>query len=101
MNLKSSNFKIYLGAIYLIILFTANFFFWSNFDLADLTSYELIRENRDQFNVVGMTCDKNVEKLRILSNEFDSKNIFSNRFYNRITSNNYWCNNWNNVFILY
>ena len=47
MNLKSSNFKIYLGAIYLIILFTAIFFFWSNFDLADLTSYELIRENRD------------------------------------------------------
>ena len=33
--------------IYLIILFTAIFFFWSNFDLADLTSYELIRENRD------------------------------------------------------
>ena len=35
----------------------------------------LIRENRDQFNVIGMTCDKNVEKLRILANEFDTKNI--------------------------
>ena len=47
MNLKSSNFKIYLGAAYLFILTTAIYFLFSNFDLADLTSYEFIRENRD------------------------------------------------------
>jgi len=47
MNFKSSNFKIYLGAAYLIILSTAIFFLFYNFDLADLTSYEFIRENRD------------------------------------------------------
>jgi uncharacterized membrane protein YdjX (TVP38/TMEM64 family) len=47
MNLKSSNFKIYLGAIYLIILSTAIFFLFSNFDLADLASYEFIKENQD------------------------------------------------------
>ena len=47
MNLKSSNFKIYLAAIYLIILSTAIFFLFSNFDLADLTSYEFIKENGD------------------------------------------------------
>ena len=47
MNLKSPNFKIYLAAIYLIILSTAIFFLFSNFDLADLTSYELIKENGD------------------------------------------------------
>ena len=47
MNLKSLNLKIYLAAIYLIILSTAIFFLFSNFDLADLTSYEFIKENGD------------------------------------------------------
>ena len=47
MKLESSNFKIYLGSVYLIVLFTAIYFFWSNFDLKDLTSYELIKENRE------------------------------------------------------
>jgi len=47
MNLKSANFKIYLGTAYLGVLLAAIYFFWSNFDLSDLTSYELIRENRD------------------------------------------------------
>ena len=47
MKLESSNFKIYLGSVYLIVLFTAIYFFWSNFDLKDLASYEFIRENKD------------------------------------------------------
>jgi|TARA_B110000438_G_C15714411_1_gene606832 uncharacterized membrane protein YdjX (TVP38/TMEM64 family) len=47
MNLKSSNFKIYLAAIYLIILSIAIFFLFSNFDLADLKSYEFIKEKGD------------------------------------------------------
>ena len=47
MKLESSNFKIYLGSVYLIVLFTAIYFFWSNFELKDLTSYELIKENRE------------------------------------------------------
>jgi len=47
MKLESSNFKIYLGALYLTVLFIAIYFFWSNFDLKDLTSYELIKENRE------------------------------------------------------
>jgi uncharacterized membrane protein YdjX (TVP38/TMEM64 family) len=47
MKLESSNFKIYLGSVYLIVLFTAIYFFWSNFDLKDLTSYEFIKENRE------------------------------------------------------
>ena len=47
MKLESSNFKIYLGGVYLIVLFTAIYFFWSNFDLKDLTSYEFIKENRE------------------------------------------------------
>ena len=47
MKLESSNFKIYLGSVYLIVLFTAIYFFWSNFDLKDLTSYEFVKENRE------------------------------------------------------
>ena len=47
MKLESSNFKIYLGSVYLIVLFTAIYFFWSNFDLKDLTSYEFIKEKRE------------------------------------------------------
>jgi len=47
MNFKFSNFKIYLGAAYLIVLLTAIYFLFSNFDIKNLSSYEFIRENRD------------------------------------------------------
>ena len=46
MNFKSSNFKIYLGSGYLIILLTGIYFLFSNFDISDLTSYEFIKENK-------------------------------------------------------
>ncbi len=46
MNLKSSNFKIYLAGAYLIVLFTGIYFLFSNFDLSDLTSYQFIKENK-------------------------------------------------------
>ena len=46
MNFKSSNFKIYLGSAYLIVLLASIYFLFSNFDIRDLISYELIRENR-------------------------------------------------------
>jgi uncharacterized membrane protein YdjX (TVP38/TMEM64 family) len=47
MKLESSNFKIYLGGVYLIVFFIAIYFLFSTFDLKDLTSYEFIKENRD------------------------------------------------------
>jgi len=47
MKLEPSNFKIYLGALYLIVLFIAIYFLFSTFDLKDLTSYEFIKENRE------------------------------------------------------
>ena len=47
MKLKSANFKMYLGGVYLIVFFMAIFFLFSTFDLKDLTSYEFIKENRD------------------------------------------------------
>ena len=47
MKLESSNFKIYLGGVYLIVLLIAVYFLFSTFDLKDLTSYELIKENRE------------------------------------------------------
>ena len=47
MKLDSSNFKIYLGGVYLVVLFLAVYFLFSTFDLKDLTSYEFIKENRD------------------------------------------------------
>ena len=46
MKLESSNFKIYLGAVYLIVLFIGVYFLFSTFDLKDLTTYEFIKENR-------------------------------------------------------
>ena len=46
MNFKSSNFKIYLGSVYLIVLLTGIYFLFSNFDINDLTSYEFIKENK-------------------------------------------------------
>ena len=47
MKLKSSNFKFYLGGVYLIVLFIAIYFLFSTFDLRDLASYEFIKENRE------------------------------------------------------
>ena len=47
MKLESSNFKIYLGGVYLVVLFIAIYFLFSTFDLKDLTSYEFIKENRE------------------------------------------------------
>ena len=47
MKLESSNFKIYLGGVYLIVLLIAVYFLFSTFDLKDLTSYEFIKANRD------------------------------------------------------
>ena len=46
MNFKSSNFKIYLGSAYLIVLLTGIYFLFSNFNISDLTSYEFIKENK-------------------------------------------------------
>ena len=47
MNFKFSNFKIYLGTAYLIVLLTGIYFLLSNFSISDLSSYEFIRENKD------------------------------------------------------
>ena len=47
MNFKSANFKIYLGTAYLGVLLAGIYFLFSNFDVSDLTSYELIKENKD------------------------------------------------------
>jgi len=47
MKLESSNFKIYLGIIYLTVFFIAVYFLFSTFDLRDLMSYEFIKENRE------------------------------------------------------
>ena len=47
MKLESSNFKIYLGGVYLIVFLIAVYFLFSTFDLKDLTSYEFIKENRE------------------------------------------------------
>ena len=63
MNFKSTNFKIYLGVSYLIVLFAAIYFFWSTFDLKDLTSYDLIKENRE---VILTYKDNNIFFLTII-----------------------------------
>ena len=63
MKLESSNFKIYLGGVYLMLLFAAIYFFWSTFDLKDLTSYDLIKENRE---VILTYKDNNIFFLTII-----------------------------------
>ena len=35
----------------------------------------LIREHKERFNVVGLTCNDNIEKLRAISDEFATENI--------------------------
>jgi len=47
MKLESSNLKIYLGGVYLVVFLIAVYFLFSTFDLEDLTSYEFMKEHRD------------------------------------------------------
>jgi len=47
MKLESSNFKIFLGGLYLMVLIIAIYFLFSTFDIKDLTSYNFIKENRE------------------------------------------------------
>ena len=63
MKLESSNFKIYLGAVYLIVFFIAVYFLFSTFDLRDLGSYEFIKENRE---VILKYKDNNIFFLTII-----------------------------------
>ena len=63
MKLKSSNFKIYLGGIYLVVLCIAIYFLFSTFDIKDLTSYEFIKENRE---IIIKYKDNNILFLTII-----------------------------------
>jgi len=54
MNLKSTNFKIYLGSAYIIVLLIAIYFLISNFDISELTSYEFIRENKSSIVLLNI-----------------------------------------------
>ena len=63
MKLKSSNFKIYLGGIYLAVLCIAIYFLFSTFDIKDLTSYEFIKENRE---IIIKYKDNNIFFLTII-----------------------------------
>ena len=63
MNFKSSNFKIYLGSTYLVVLLTGVYFLFSNLNISDLTSYELIRENKD---LILKYKDNNIYFLTII-----------------------------------
>ena len=63
MKLESSNFKIYLGGVYLIVFFIAVYFLFSTFDLKDLASYEVIKENR---GAILIYKDNNIFFLTII-----------------------------------
>ena len=47
MNLKSQRLKVYLGSAYLVIFLTGIYFLLSNFEISQLTNYDLIRENSE------------------------------------------------------
>ena len=39
------------------------------------SALNLIRDNKENFNVVGLTCNVNINKAIKIANEFDCKNI--------------------------
>ena len=47
MNFKFQRLKVYLGSAYLVIFLTGIYFLLSNFEISQLTNYDLIRENRE------------------------------------------------------
>ena len=50
----------------------------------------LVRNNKDQFNIIGMTCNNNIKKLSRLSEEFNTKNIGIARFNKNINYKKYF-----------
>ena len=46
---KSNKFKLFIGLVYLILIFLFVYFFFSKFSLQELTSYDFIRNNRSYF----------------------------------------------------
>ena len=63
MNFKSQNFKIYLGSAYLFVLLIGIYFLLSNFEISNLTSYDLIKENR---TLILQYKDNNILFLTII-----------------------------------
>ena len=47
---KSNKFKLFIGLVYLILISLFLFFFFSEFSIQELTSYDFIRENRIYFS---------------------------------------------------
>jgi len=47
MNIKISNFKLVIGAVYLAIISIGLYFLFSEVDFKDLTNYDFIRSNKD------------------------------------------------------
>ena len=39
------------------------------------SALNLIRNNREQFNVVGITCNSNIDKLLDIADEFECNNL--------------------------
>ena len=39
------------------------------------STLNLIRNNRENFNVIGITCNENISRIIEIANEFDCKNI--------------------------
>ncbi|WP_435097125.1 TVP38/TMEM64 family protein [Candidatus Pelagibacter bacterium nBUS_27] len=46
---KAKNIKIFVGLFYLMVVCLFLYFFFSNFSLEEITSYEFIKNNRDYF----------------------------------------------------
>ena len=63
MKLESSNLKIFLGGIYLMVLFIVIYFLFSTFDIKDLASYEFIKQNRE---IILKYKDNNIFFLTII-----------------------------------
>ena len=64
MKLESSNLKIYLGGIYLIVLCITIYFLFSTFDIKDLTSYEFIKEKRLNTKYFTIFFSRNSKNFR-------------------------------------
>ena len=39
------------------------------------STLNIIRDNKENFNVVGLTCNENINKVSKIANEFDCKNV--------------------------
>ena len=93
---NTKKIKLFIGLSYLLIICLFLYFFFSNFSLSEITSYDFIRNNRfflielkNTENIQRSLQDENVKKLVLNKLENQVKRNYISNFITKINNNNF------------